>query len=358
MVPAPGLEFLYIGSAKGPEAHLCATYGVPFQAISTGKLRRYFAWENFVDPFKVVAGVWEAWRALRAFKPDVVFSKGGFVSLPVVLAAAKLKIPVVLHEADVSPGLSNKMCAKFAKIICVSWGETMKAFPAKKVLWTGMPVRREVSGGVREKGLEFLGFSGRKPVLLVMGGSLGAQSVNRLIWSVLPELVRVYDVVHVTGAQSAERDAVPGSRPLSRDGILGEVMEHAMQTPRTHYRAFPYLQAELFDVYACADVVVSRAGASALAELCVLGKPCVLIPLGASQSRGDQIVNAEVLASAGAAKVYMSDWNEPTKFVEIVRELGENDRQRAALSDAMQAFGERHRRAAGQIAEVIMSVAK
>ncbi len=324
------------------------TYGVPFQAISTGKLRRYFSWENFIDPFKVVAGVWEAWRALRAFKPDVVFSKGGFVSLPVVFAAAKLRVPVILHEADVEPGLSHRMCAKFAKIICVSWGETMKAFTAKKVLWTGMPVRREVSSGVREKGLEFLGFSGRKPVLLVMGGSLGAQSVNRLVWSVLPELVRVYDVVHVTGPQEVK----------SHDGVMGEVMEHAMETPRAHYRAFPYLQAELFDVYACADVVVSRAGASALAELCVLGKPCVLIPLGASQSRGDQIVNAEVLASAGAAKVYMSDWNEPSKFVEMVCELGEDARRRAALSDAMQVFGERHRRAVGQIAEVIMSVSK
>lgn len=333
---------------------------MPFAAIPTGKLRRYFSWENFVDPFKVIAGVCEAWRVLRKFKPDVVFSKGGFVSLPVVLAAAKLHVPVILHEADVEPGLANRMCMRFAKIICVSWEETMKilekgsgtgnrsAAPhvAKKILYTGMPVRREILSGVREKGLEFLGFDGKRPILLVMGGSLGATSVNALVRSVLPELVRVYDVVHVTGMQPTE------TLEQKRDT---ERKQHSLRS-RLHYRPFPYLQPELFDVYACTDVVVSRAGASALSELCVLAKPCVLIPLGAAQSRGDQIVNAEILASVGAAEVYMSEWNEPSKFVKMVCELGVNIKKRATLSDAMKPFGERHKRAAGQIAEVIMGI--
>ncbi len=352
------LDILYVGGVTGPERELCAKYGVPFVGVATGKLRRYFSWENFVDPFRVVVGAWEAWRALRAFRPDVVFSKGGFVSVPVVMAAARLGVPVVLHEADVEPGLANKMCMRFAKVVCVSWEKSMTLVSGmlagntakRRTLWTGMPVRREVLSGVRERGLEFLGFDGKKPVLLVMGGSLGAASVNRLVWAELEELLEVYDVVHVTG-----RDAFEGSELMMADGMIPEAVEQAMKS-RRHYRVFPYLQDELFDVYACADVVVSRAGASALAELSVLGKPSVLIPLGSTQSRGDQIVNAGVLREAGACEVYFQDWNEPSKFLEKVIDLGTNDRRRAEMSDAMQVFGERHRRAAGQIAEVILSV--
>ncbi len=346
------MEILYIGSEKGPEAQLCARYDIPFQSIATGKLRRYFAWENFIDPFRVVKGVYDAWKILRTFRPDAVFSKGGFVSAPVVLAAARLGVPVILHEADVTPGLANTFCARFAKIVCVSWEETMTYFSdrvaAKKILLTGMPVRRELASGVIERGREFLGFDGRKPILLVMGGSLGAASVNTLVRKVLPKLLKDFDVVHVVGA-----GAMKDTKEMS------DVNNDVTPNIQPGYRAFPYLQDELFDVYACSDVVVSRAGASALAELCVLGKPSVLIPLGSSQSRGDQIVNAEILSAAGAAEVYMSDWSDPSKFIEMVCALGhgeEGARKRSALSKGMQIFGARHRRAAGQIAEVIMGM--
>lgn len=351
------MEVLYIGSEKGPEAKLCARYGIPFRSIATGKLRRYFAWENFTDPFRVIKGVYDAWNILREWRPDVVFSKGGFVSAPVVLAAARLGVPVILHEADVTPGLANKFCARFAKVVCVSWEETMTYFPdrvaAKKILLTGMPVRRELASGVAERGREFLGFDGRKPILLVMGGSLGAASVNALVRKVLPKLLKDFDVVHVVGA-----GVMKDTNETKNVNDMSNTYD-VTQNIQPGYRAFPYLQDELFDVYACSDVVVSRAGASALAELCVLGKPSVLIPLGSSQSRGDQIVNAEILSAAGAAEVYVSDWSEPSKFIEMVCVLGhgeEGARKRSALSKGMQVFGARHRRAAGQIAEVIMGV--
>ncbi len=338
------LDVLYVGSFTGPEKRLCEAYDVTFEGISTGKFRRYFSWKNFIDPFRVMKGCLDAWMILRRFRPDVVFSKGGFVSVPVVLAAAKLGVPVVLHEADVTPGLSNRICARFAKVICVSWEKTLGSFPEKKTLFTGMPVRREVTRGARERGLSFLDFDGTKPILLVMGGSLGAQGVNRLVWSVLPKLMKLYDVVHIVGGGSdhdQEKAAQMGHYELKA------------------YRSFPYLQEELFDVYACADVVVSRAGASALAELCVLGKPAVLIPLGSSQSRGDQIVNAELLREAGAAEVYLQETNEPTRFTELVCSLADEKdgtRKRSSLSKNLAPFGARFKRSASQIAEVIMGL--
>lgn len=332
-----GLEILYIGSHRGPERELCRRYGVNFVSIATGKLRRYFSWENFVDPFRIIKGVFDAWFILRKFRPEVVLSKGGFVSFPVVLAAWTLRVPIVLHEADAEPGLANRLCARFARVICVSWSETMRFFSGKKILWTGMPVRREVVRGVRSRGLQFLHFDDLKPILLVMGGSSGAKNINTLIWKCLDALTEKYNVVHVTGQR------------------IDESFVKNLMRRKKSYRSYPYLNDELFDVYAASDVVVSRAGASALAELCVLAKPCVLIPLGTAQSRGDQIVNAGILGEAGAVEVLREPVSDK-KFMNLMTDLAKHEKQRDGLSDRLKPFGVRFKRAAGQIAELIMSM--
>ena len=333
-----GLHILYIGSHHGPEKELCRRYGVDFTSIATGKLRRYLSLENIIDPFRIVKGCVDAWKILRKFRPDVVMSKGGFVSFPVVLASWTLKIPIVLHEADVEPGLANRMCARFAKVICVSWTETLKYFSprdaAKKILWTGMPVRREVVRGVRAKGLSFLHFDDLKPILLVMGGSSGAKSINTLVWKNLDTLIGMYNVVHLTGR-----------------GVDDSFVKNLMRR-KSGYRSFHYLHDELFDVYAACDIVVSRAGAGAIAELCVLAKPCVLIPLGTEQSRGDQIVNAGILAEAGAVEVLREPVSDK-KFMHLMTDLAKHEKQRDGLSDRLKPFGVRFKRAAGQVAEVL-----
>jgi len=340
------LDILYIGSKEGPEKALCGRYDVPFAVISTGKLRRYFSMKNFTDPFRVVAGVFQAWRILRKWKPDVVFSKGGFVSVPVVLAAAKLHIPIIVHEADVTPGLANRICARFAKVVCVSWDETVKFFRTgggkdgnvgEKILFTGMPVRAEIFRGVRDRGLKFLRFEDLKPILLVMGGSLGAKSLNSLVWKCLEKLVKYYNVVHLIGA-AAEKSLV-----------------EFLEKRNSSYRIFPYLQDELADVYAATDVVVSRAGGGAIAELCALEKPTVLVPLGTSQSRGDQVVNANILATARAAEVIVPGKNDGENFVKLLSDLARNEKRRELLRSHMKPFGEKFRRAAAIVAEIILS---
>lgn len=282
-------------------------------------------------------GIIDAWFILRKFRPDVVMSKGGFVSFPVVLAAWSLRVPIVLHEADAAPGLANRLCARFARVICVSWSETMRFFPAKKILWTGMPVRREVVRGVRARGLQFLHFDDLKPILLVMGGSSGAKSINALVWRCLDRLLEKYNVVHVTGRH------------------IDESYVKNLARRKNNYRSYPYLHDELFDVYAASDVVVSRAGAGAIAELCVLAKPCVLIPLGTAQSRGDQIVNARILSDAGAVEVLHEPVSDKT-FITLLSDLAKHEKQRDELSDRLKPFGVRFKRAAGQIAEVLEHV--
>lgn len=297
----------------------------------------------------MIKGCFDALGIVWKWKPNVIMSKGGFVSVPVVFAAWVLRVPVVLHEADVSMGLSNRICARFAKVVCVSWEKTFDELKRKAktggrkselgFLFTGMPVRRELMSGVREKGLRFLGFDGKKPILLVMGGSLGAKNVNRLVRNVLPDLLKIYDVAHLTG----EIDSTGVAD--GKSSIVG-------------YRAFPYLYRELFDVYACTSVVVSRAGASSIAELSSLGLPCIFIPLSATQSRGDQIVNANVLHEAGACEVFIPEKDSLAKFVKMVCGLGTDSHARTGLSNRIREFGERHRRAAGQLAEVICGIAE
>ena len=276
-----GYDIQYIGSYDGIEKKLIADYGIPYYGIATGKLRRYFDPKNFSDPFRVLKGFAEAHKILKELKPDVVFSKGGFVSVPVVRAAATLKIPCIIHESDMTPGLANKLCIPVAAKVCCNFPETMKDLPADKAVLTGSPIRTELAKGNKFRALEMCHFSDGKPVIMVIGGSLGASGVNKLVREALPQLLEDFQVVHICG-----KDKV--------DNLL-------LNTKG--YVQFEYVKEDLKDLFAMADVVISRAGANAICELLALRKPNILIPLSAAASRGDQILNAESFKKSGYSYV-------------------------------------------------------
>ncbi len=310
-----GWELHYLGSPSGPERALAEGAGIPFHGIATGKLRRYFDWRNFTDPFRVLRGCWDAFSILGKLKPDVVFSKGGFVAVPVSYAAALRSIPLVLHESDLTPGLANRMAFPLARRICASFPETMEALPQGKSVLTGAPVRKELLAGNREAGLAWLGFSPDRPVLLVMGGSLGAKAVNEVVRAAVAQgILGGYQVVHLCGR-----------------GWLDPSLEG-----RADYRQFEFLGAELADVFAAADLAVSRAGAGALFELLALRKPALLVPLPGKASRGDQILNAESFARRGLASVLPQERLTPETLGEALTTLGHEAgavRERMAASE-------------------------
>jgi UDP-N-acetylglucosamine--N-acetylmuramyl-(pentapeptide) pyrophosphoryl-undecaprenol N-acetylglucosamine transferase len=295
---AEGIEVHYIGTADGIERTILSERkDITYHIISSGKLRRYFSWKNFTDPFRVMRGLFQARRVMREVKPAAVFSKGGFVSVPVVIAAHGKHIPVVTHESDYTPGLANKINAKFADKICVTFEDTLAHVGAKGV-HTGTPIRPELYQGDKERGLAFLGFDDKKPVLLIMGGSLGASVVNDAVRAALPKLLISYDIVHLCGK--------------------GKVEERLNQPG---YRQFEYVNEELPDVLAATDVVVSRAGANAVFEFLALSKPALLIPLPRSASRGDQILNAGYFARKGFAMVLEQESLTPETLLDAVNDL-------------------------------------
>lgn len=243
-----GYEIHYIGSYDGIEKKLIADFDIPYYGISTGKLRRYFDVKNFTDPFRVVKGFSEAKKILKQIKPDIVFSKGGFVSVPVVRAAASLKIPCIIHESDMTPGLANKLCIPVATKVCCNFPETLQNLPADKAVLTGSPIRGELTKGNKIAGLDLCGFSANQPVIMVIGGSLGAANVNKAVRDALPALLKDFQVVHLCGQ--------------------GKVDNLLLNTKG--YKQFEYVKAELKDLFAMADVVISRAGANAICELLAL----------------------------------------------------------------------------------------
>lgn len=295
---AEGIEVHYIGTADGIERTIVSERSdITYHVIASGKLRRYFSWKNFTDPFRVLRGMFQARRIMREVKPAAVFSKGGFVSVPVVIAAHGKHIPVVTHESDYTPGLANKINAKFADKICVTFEDTLSHVGAKGV-HTGTPIRPELYEGDKARGLSFLGFDDKKPILLVMGGSLGAAAVNDAVRAALPKLLASYDIVHLCGKGKVEESlAQPG------------------------YRQFEYVNKELPDVLAATDIVVSRAGANAVFEFLALSKPALLIPLPRSASRGDQILNAGYFARKGFAMVLEQESLTPETLLDAVNDL-------------------------------------
>ncbi len=296
-----GLNIEYIGTKEGMEREIIAGTDIPYHIISAGKLRRYFSLKNFVDPFKILSGFLKAQCILKKIKPAAVFSKGGFVGVPVVMAAHRLGIPVILHESDYTPGLANRLCIPRATKVCVAFETTLKHIPEGKGVYTGLPIREELLQGDRQKGLEFCGFSGEKPVLLIMGGSLGAMAINNLFDSILPEAAKKFDIVHIRGKQNLISGFLPAG-----------------------YKQLEYVGKQLADVYAATDIMLSRAGATAVFEILALSIPALLIPLPKSSSRGDQLLNAKYFEEKGFSYVLEQEIMTGESLLGEINKLYEN----------------------------------
>ena len=315
-----GYEVHYIGSYNGIEKKLIEGAGIPYDGISSGKLRRYFDLKNFSDPFRVIKGYAEARALLKKYRPDVVFSKGGFVAVPVVLAARHFKIPTIIHESDMTPGLANKICIPSAAKVCCNFPETLQYLPEDKAVLTGSPIRRELLQGDRLTGLNYTGLSAAKPIIMVIGGSLGAVAINNAVRELLPKLLQKYQVIHICGKGHLD------------ESLIG----------RPGYVQYEYVDAPLRHLFAAADIVLSRAGANSICEILALRKPNVLIPLSAAASRGDQILNADSFARQGFSKVLkeedLSDKALSTAVFDLYknRETYINAMEKSSLSNAVE----------------------
>ena len=294
-----GFDIHYIGSYNGIEKKLIEDMRIPYHVISSGKLRRYFDVRNFSDPFRVIKGCGEASRLVKSLKPDVVFSKGGFVSVPVVLAAKKHRVPAIIHESDMSPGLANKLCIPSAVKICCNFPEAMEHLPKDKAVLTGTPIRQELFQGDPLEAIRFTGLSANKPTILVVGGSTGSVKVNEAVRGCLDELLKTYQIIHLCGKDKVD--------PAFEN--------------RSGYVQYEYIKKELSSLLAFADIVISRAGANAICELQALAKPNVLIPLGSSASRGDQLLNAESFQKQGFSHVLLEENLTNATLLEAVREV-------------------------------------
>lgn len=300
-----GCTINYIGSYEGIEKGLIETAGIPYYGISSGKLRRYFDLKNFSDPLKVMKGFFEARKLLKKLKPDVVFSKGGFVSVPVVLAAKTRRIPCIIHESDITPGLANRICIPMAKKVCANFPETMKYLPEDKAVLTGTPIREELFKGNKIAGLDFCGFTANKPVIMIVGGSTGAMALNEAVRDLLPTLLRDYQIIHLCGK---------GKTSQEHQNFSG-------------YCQFEYVSKEMKDLFAAADLVISRAGANSICELLALRKPHILIPLSAAASRGDQILNAESFENQGFSYVLQEEDLTNDTLLRAIRSVMEHKKE-------------------------------
>ena len=310
-----GFDAEYIGSYTGIEKDLITKESIPYHGISSGKLRRYFDWKNFSDPFRVIKGYGQARSLLKKIQPSIVFSKGGFVSVPVVLAAKSLHIPAILHESDMTPGLANKIAMKGAVKICCNFPETVKYLPEGKGVLTGSPIRQQLLHGDRQKALDFTGLRGDRHILLIIGGSLGSVFINNAVRGALDDLLQKFEIIHLCGK---------GNLDPSLDGKEG-------------YVQYEYISKELPDLFAAADLVISRAGANAICELLALHKPNILIPLSRNASRGDQILNAESFKKQGFSYVIEEeDVNEQTLSEAIHYVADHKDEYKKAMTDSGQ----------------------
>ncbi|MFH1375721.1 MAG: undecaprenyldiphospho-muramoylpentapeptide beta-N-acetylglucosaminyltransferase [Patescibacteria group bacterium] len=319
-------QIFYIGSRNSIEERLAREAGIEFHSVSTGKLRRYFSFQNVVDAVKVPVGIIEALKLLLKLKPNAVFAKGGFVSVPVAIAAGILRIPLVIHESDLTPGLATKITARIAKKICLSFPT---AKPNKKMIVTGNPVRPL---GSAQRGKDFLKFEEEKPIVLVTGGSGGAAALNKLLEETFLALVRKVNLVWLTG-----------------DTKLSSVSHPSL-------RVFDFLEKEYLDVLAASSLVVSRAGANTIFEIAAAGKPSILIPLPRTASRGDQIENAQFFERASASIILRQEKAKAWDFTKLVFWLTAERERLQKLGDAAKLIA--HDDAAEKIAKIILDVAK
>ncbi len=297
-----GYEIEYIGTKEGIERKIIESENINYYPISSGKLRRYFDIKNFSDPLKVIKGLFEAKKIMKMQKPDIVFSKGGFVSVPVVLAAYLSKIPVIAHECDITPGLANKLSAPYCTKVCVTFPEALNQIKKGKGIVTGNPIRRELFEGSKVKAKDICGFKDKKPILMIIGGSLGSRVINEALRTKLESLILEYNIIHICGK---------GNMDKALEGKHG-------------YKQFEYVGEELPHLLASADFIVSRAGANTIFELLALRKPNLLIPLSAKASRGDQILNARSFVKSGYSMVIQEEELTAENLEIKIRELYKN----------------------------------
>ncbi len=305
-----GYKISYIGSKNGIERELITKLKIDYYGISSGKLRRYFDKKNFTDMFRVAKGVKQASSLIKKLKPDIVFSKGGFVSVPVVIGAKIHKVPVIIHESDITPGLANKMAMPFATKVCTTFPETIDKISKGKAILTGSPIRNSLFSGTIKKGLEICGFDDEKPILLVMGGSLGSVVINNAVREALDTLLKKFQIVHICGK-----------------GNFDEKFESVQG-----YKQFEYLSEELPDIFACCDIIASRAGSNSICEFLALKKPNLLIPLSKEHSRGDQILNAMSFQKQNFSKVLSEEELNSKTFTDNIINLFDN---RGSYIDSM-----------------------
>lgn len=305
-----GWEIHYIGADNSVEQKLIQEIpGVQFHCVSCGKFRRYFDPQNFSDPFRVIKGVFQASHVIKKIQPNVIFSKGGFVSVPVVYGARMHRIPIVIHESDMTPGLANKLSVPFAKALLCTFPEAAK-LAGEKGVYTGTPIRPEILTGNKERGMKAFHFEEGRPVLMVTGGSSGARAINEAVREALPKLLESFQVLHLCGH---------GNFDESLEGTPG-------------YTQCEYLEGEMADAYACANLLISRAGSNTLCEILALRKPALLIPYPKTASRGDQIMNAESFEKRGLCHVLMQENMTSDALVSAVIDLYKD---RGRLYEAM-----------------------
>jgi UDP-N-acetylglucosamine--N-acetylmuramyl-(pentapeptide) pyrophosphoryl-undecaprenol N-acetylglucosamine transferase len=301
-----GWKVSYIGSEEGIEKQLVSNLEqVQYHSIATGKLRRYFDWNNFKDPFRVIKGIFQAYRIIKKEKPNIIFSKGGFVSVPVVIGGWLNRVPIIIHESDITPGLANRLANPFATKVCTTFPETKEYFQSDKAVYVGAVIREELKRGDRARGLALCGFNEEKPVLLIMGGSLGAKRINQMVRENLNVLLEQFQIAHICGKGQVDPalESVPG------------------------YKQFEYVNEELPDIMMMADLVISRAGSNSIFEFLSLRKPMLLIPLSKAASRGDQILNAKSFQKMGYAEVLMEENLTKETFLSSVSKVYDNRAQ-------------------------------
>lgn len=309
-----GWDIDYLGTKNSVEQEIISDINVPFHSVNSGKLRRYFSWKNFIDPIKILFGIAQSTWKLFKLKPDIVFSKGGFVAFPVVVGAWLNRIPVVVHESDMSPGLANRLCFPFASKICLTFEPALKFIKSKTLIEvTGTPIRAQLLEGSKIKGLEYCKFNSKKPCLLVVGGSLGSQKINDCVRAALLELLQSYQIIHICGKGNFSDE----------------------QQDQTGYFQVEYAKEELADLFAAADIVISRAGANALYEILAFKKPHILIPLSKKASRGDQIQNAKYFKAKGISSVIVEEKLSKKHLLEALQNLQPEINNKIAAMEAL-----------------------
>jgi len=347
-------QFLHIGSVPANEKDAIEAANIEYDHVLTGKIRRYISLQNLVDFFKIPLGVLQAYFKVRKFRPDVVFGKGGFASFPAVVAAGWLKIPVIIHESDTSAGMANRKLAKYASVVALGFARARGCFPDSKVVVTGNPVRPEILTGRKDKAFDEFNFDGTKPIIFITGGSLGAQTLNRVTVGALTKLLEKYDVIHQSGKVNLE-DTLGRLRLVFGRNRLKQQGEN-YYLKGLNYRLRPYLKDEMADAYAAADLVVARAGASNITEIAALSKPSILVPLPMSASRGEQIGNAGLFAKKGAAKVILNQNFTAESFIDTVEELFGSPDKLTSMGSLAHSFYKPE--AAEKIAEEIFNLAR